>query len=542
MEEKAKDVWQKVKESVGGLSKTVKGIIIAGIVIALVVIAIVLATGSKTQYNELFTNLTGEDMTKVCAYLTETGATFEVKGDDTIMVPADQEAKLKAGVIGGGYLDSGANYNLYLDNISSLSTESDRAQLNLYQLQDRLEATIRNLADVHDATVNIALGEDRRFVLSQENTIEASASVVVTMNDDAPINAKLAEAIKNIINHAVAGLVIDNVDIRDSQGNTYDGTDGGDVSDIAAKRMEIEDSVNKRLTKQVLGVLEPVYGTGNVAVAVNTTVGMSSEYSESTKYDQPDWAKENADGEGIIGKKEWSGYIGYGDDNAGGVVGTQPNSDFNNYMENPQLNGNEQELQGSGSKTFENDKTVTQSQRMAGYIEDVTVSVTINSNVPNQTSVDALTEHVATAVGLTPNQTDKISVLTAPFYTQEEPNEPVNNDDILLNMFGDVPLWVYLALLAGLFLFMTLFAVFMLLGRRRSRRQIQQLEPVVDMGPALLEPIEEEPEPAGADIMDVHTENSMELRRSVRELAENNPEIAAQAIKALLRGDEESNA
>ncbi len=450
----------------------------------MVVIAIVLATGSKTQYNELFTNLTGEDMTKVCAYLTETGATFEVKGDDTIMVPADQEAKLKAGVIGGGYLDSGANYNLYLDNISSLSTESDRAQLNLYQLQDRLEATIRNLADVHDATVNIALGEDRRFVLSQENTIEASASVVVTMNDDAPINAKLAEAIKNIINHAVAGLVIDNVDIRDSQGNTYDGTDGGDVSDIAAKRMEIEDSVNKRLTKQVLGVLEPVYGTGNVAVAVNTTVGMSSEYSESTKYDQPDWAKENADGEGIIGKKEWSGYIGYGDDNAGGVVGTQPNSDFNNYMENPQLNGNEQELQGSGSKTFENDKTVTQSQRMAGYIEDVTVSVTINSNVPNQTSVDALTEHVANAVGLTPNQTDKISVLTAPFYTQEEPNEPVNNDDILLNMFGDVPLWVYLALLAGLFLFMTLFAVFMLLGRRRSRRQIQQLEPVVDMGAA----------------------------------------------------------
>jgi len=542
LEEKAKDVWQKVKESVGGLSKTVKGIIIAGIVIALVVIAIVLATGSKTQYNELFTNLTGEDMTKVCAYLTETGATFEVKGDDTIMVPADQEAKLKAGVIGGGYLDSGANYNLYLDNISSLSTESDRAQLNLYQLQDRLEATIRNLADVHDATVNIALGEDRRFVLSQENTIEASASVVVTMNDDAPINAKLAEAIKNIINHAVAGLVIDNVDIRDSQGNTYDGTDGGDISDIAAKRMEIEDSVNKRLTKQVLGVLEPVYGTGNVAVAVNTTVGMSSEYSESTKYDQPDWAKENADGEGIIGKKEWSGYIGYGDDNAGGVVGTQPNSDFNNYMENPQLNGNEQELQGSGSKTFENDKTVTQSQRMAGYIEDVTVSVTINSNVPNQTSVDALTEHVATAVGLTPNQTDKISVLTAPFYTQEEPNEPVNNDDILLNVFGDVPLWVYLALLAGLFLFMTLFAVFMLLGRRRSRRQIQQLEPVVDMGPALLEPIEEEPEPAGADIMDVHTEKSMELRRSVRELAENNPEIAAQAIKALLRGDEESNA
>ena len=541
MEEKAKDVWQKVKGTVGGLSKTVKGIIIAGVVVTLVVVAIVLATGSKTESKELFTNLTGEDMTRVCAYLTEIGADFEVRGEDTIMVPADQEAKLKAGVIGGGYLDSGANYNLYLDNISSLSTESDRAQLTLYQIQERLEATIRNLEGVHDATVNIALGEDRRFVLSQDSTLEASASVIVTMTDDAPINAKLAEAIKNAVSHAVKGLDIDQVDIRDSQGNTYDGTDGGDVSDVAAKRMELEDSMNKRLTRQVLGLLEPMYGTGNVAVAVNTTVGMSSSYSESTEYSVPDWAEDN-DYEGILKRKIWEGSLVPGDDAAGGPVGTQPNADIPGYFEDYQPTGDEDSLSGSGEKEFENNKTVTQSQRMAGYIEDVTVSVTINSDVPNQASIDALVGHVANAVGLTQDQTDKISVLAAPFWSPEEDNQPADTQP-MLNPLGDVPLWVYLALLAGLFLFMTLFAVFILLGRRRSRRQIQQLEPAVEMGPpVILEPIEEEPEPAGADIMDVHTEKSMELRRSVRELAESNPEIAAQAIKALLRGDEDSNA
>lgn len=541
MEEKAKDVWQKVKGTVGGLSRTVKGIIIAGVVVTLVVVAIVLATGSKTESKELFTNLTGEDMTRVCAYLTEIGADFEVRGEGTIMVPADQEAKLKAGVIGGGYLDSGANYNLYLDNISSLSTESDRAQLTLYQIQERLEATIRNLEGVHDATVNIALGEDRRFVLSQDSTLEASASVIVTMTDDAPINAKLAEAIKNAVSHAVKGLDIDQVDIRDSQGNTYDGTDGGDVSDVAAKRMELEDSMNKRLTRQVLGLLEPMYGTGNVAVAVNTTVGMSSSYSESTEYSVPDWAEDN-DYEGILKRKIWEGSLVPGDDAAGGPVGTQPNADIPGYFEDYQPTGDEDSLSGSGEKEFENNKTVTQSQRMAGYIEDVTVSVTINSDVPNQASIDALVGHVANAVGLTQDQTDKISVLAAPFWSPEEDNQPADTQP-MLNPLGDVPLWVYLALLAGLFLFMTLFAVFILLGRRRSRRQIQQLEPAVEMGPpVILEPIEEEPEPAGADIMDVHTEKSMELRRSVRELAESNPEIAAQAIKALLRGDEDSNA
>ena len=541
MEEKAKDIWQKVKGTVGGLSKTVKGIIIAGIVITLVVIAIVLANGSKTEYRELFTGLTDDDMAKVCAYLNENQATFEVKGENTIMVPADQEAKLKAGVIAGGYLTSGSGYSLYLDNISSLSTESDRAQLNLYQLQDRLEETIRNFVGVHDATVNIALGEDRRYVLSQENTIEASASVVVTMADEAPINAKLAESIRNTVGYAVKGLIIDNVDIRDSLGNHYDGTDGGDISDVAAKRMEIEDSVNKRLTKQVLGVLEPIYGVGNVTVAVNTTVSMSSEFSESTKYDQPDWAKENADGEGIIGRMEWNGFIGYGDEAEGGTVGTETNADLNEYVQNPDLNGNEQELRASGKKECYFDKTVSQSLRRAGYIEDVTVSVTINSNVSNQVSIDALVDHVANAVGLTgANDADKISVLTAPFWAPQPDDEKTDVPPIP-NIFMDVPLWVYLALLAGLFLFMTLFVVFVLLGRRRTRGQVQ-LEPAVDVVPELESIVEEIPEPAGADIMDVHTEKSMELRRSVRELAENNPEIAAQAIKALLRGDEEANA
>lgn len=543
MEEKAKDIWQKVRGAVGGLSKTVKAIIVAGIVITLVVVVVVLALGSRKEYKELFTNLTAEDMKNVCNYLNEAEAVYEVKGDNTIMVPEDQEAKLKAGVIGGGYLDSGANYNLYLTNISALSTESDRAQLNLYQLQDRLEATIQNLDGVHEATVNIAMGEDRRYVLSQDNTIEASASVTVTMTDEAPISDKLTEAIRNIVSHAVKGLDIDQVDIRDSQGNTYDGTGGGDISDIAAKRMEIEDSVNKRLSRQVKAVLEPIYGADNVAVAVNTTVSMSSEYSESTTFDQPDWAKENADGEGIIGKMEWEGYIDRGDEAAGGVVGTEPNADLNDYVEQYQPDGTEDALRGSGSKTFENDKTVTQSQRMAGYIEDVTVSVTINSDVPNRISAEALVEHVANAVGLTgENQTDKISVLTAPFYNPANESTPTDTDPVR-NPLGDVPLWVYLALLAGLFLFMTLFMIFALLGRRRSRKQAQQLAPAMPMGPQIsLEPIDEEQEPEGADIMDVHTEKSMELRRSVRDLAENNPEIAAQAIKALLRGDEESNA
>ena len=44
---------------------------------------------------------------------------------------------------------------------------------------------------------------------------------------------------------------------------------------------------------------------------------------------------------------------------------------------------------------------------------------------------------------------------------------------------------------------------------------------------------------AGADIMAINMEKSMELRKTVRQFAQNNPEIAALIIKNWLRGEEE---
>ena len=40
--------------------------------------------------------------------------------------------------------------------------------------------------------------------------------------------------------------------------------------------------------------------------------------------------------------------------------------------------------------------------------------------------------------------------------------------------------------------------------------------------------------------MEINTEKSMELRKNVRQFAQNNPEIAAQMIKTWLRGGEEN--
>ena len=73
----------------------------------------------------------------------------------------------------------------------------------------------------------------------------------------------------------------------------------------------------------------------------------------------------------------------------------------------------------------------------------------------------------------------------------------------------------------------------LLLGRRRRKRRKELeaagLAAVAQTETAPLTPQE------GADIMNLQTEKSMELRKDVRKFAEDNPEIAAQMVKSWLR-------
>lgn len=543
MEDKAKDIWSKAKGFAGGLSKTVKIAIIAVLVVILAGVAVLVAQNYNTEYEVLFTGLDTESVRSIQTYLEDAGMDeYFIQGTDTIKVPANRADQLKAQLISQGYPKSGTDYSLYMKNISALSTESDRSQLVLYELQDSLGAIIGYFNGVKSAVVRITPSEDRRFVLGQDQALKAKASVVVTMEEEEILPDSLVESIRVTVSHAVKGLDMEEVSIVDSLGNPYDGTTALSASDQTEQKLAYEDKYNKEFRKKVLNILVPIFGEGHVEATVTTRVDMSSSYSESTTYSKPDGIGNDEKGEGLVNQKKWSAQIDTGEDGAGGIVGTNPNADLPEYVESARPDGEMNGLTASGEKTYDNNKTVTQQQQVEARITDVSVAVTIDNSVPNTATLDDLVGHVARAVGISEaDQNEKVSIMVQPFYSPE--GEQVNTTPIS-NPFMDIPLWVYLALLAGMFLFMVLFTVFILLTRRRSSRRAPQLEPVaVEAGPVVEEtPVEAVPEPAGADIMDVHTERSMELRKSVREMAETSPEIAAQVIKALLRGDEDGNA
>lgn len=450
-------------------------------------------------------------------------------------MPAAQENQLRGELLVAGYPSSGFAYPTYLDNVGSLTTESERNQLVLYELQDRMASTIRTFDSVRDAVVNITPSQDNTYVLDSSNVLEAKASVTVTMEDDAILSDSEVSAIRNLLSHSVQGLTIDNVVIQDTMGNDYSGEDSlANIQDMSELKLALEQRTNNQLRTRVMQVLIPLYGEENVRVSVNSIVDVDRTFTDTVDYIP------EADGESIIGQRIYDRQAVQLDEDgvAGGVVGTETNADLNTYVEQQidQADGMENLYSASGEDNYLVDTQKNrQVEHLAGTVVDVSVAVTINQDVAGSVDMASLYPHVARAAGIAVNdQSDKISVLVAPFY--QAPSDSV------LPTPQTWPDWVLLAGLGGIALLVLLLIIFLIVNRIRRRRRLKRLAAEAAAEAVAVPPpvAEAAPPPQeGADIMEMETEKSMELRRDVRKFAEENPEIAAQMVKNWLKeGDE----
>ena len=137
-------------------------------------------------------------------------------------------------------------------------------------------------------------------------------------------------------------------------------------------------------------------------------------------------------------------------------------------------------------------------------------------------------------------------MLIAPFY--ETPVEPV---EPFLNINPDlVP---YIIIGAAVLMILLVLLLVILRGRKKHKEQKELEQAAIEeqlsalgseeaAAAAAANGVAVDPETGapltGADIMEINTEKSMELRKTVRQFAQNNPEIAAQMVKAWLKGDD----
>ena len=545
VKEKAKAFLDKTKERLKKISKKVWLVIAAVLVVLIVAIAIML-TLNKQDYAVLVTQVSDNEASDILNFLSEQGVTnYRVEDGNTVLVPAGQESALKARILMANLNQTG---NYYMDNLGSFSTNEERGYAKLQDLERKMAGVIRNFPDVVDATVTIAPGENRAYILDSNNVVQASAGVMLTMVEGEVLSDEQASAIQQFVSNSVQGLEIDSVSIGDTAGNIYltgEALDG----DASAMKIQLQQAWENRINTKVKNILDPIFGQDNVKVAVTCEVELNRTTEERNETILPEYAQNGStDGRGPISSERSEGMIGRpGDNPAGGLVGTESNADLSEQVEGL-LNVQDGDSTIYANKQIDYDNshsTINIDNNGVARVTDCSVAVSINARTAGDFDVNTIRQHVARAANIEGERDpvtgveildNKVSVVAMDFFDPNAGNPPGIKDD-----GRTVPLWVLIAAGAGLLLFVILLTVILLLRRKRRKaqeeaeaRQREEAEALMRVAGLGLDGNLE----TGADVMDLELEKSMELRKDIRQFASDNPEIAAQMIRVWLKGGE----
>jgi flagellar M-ring protein FliF len=364
----------------------------------------------KASYDTLYSNLDPEVSAQVIEKLKTDGISYRVEGD-SILVPKDMVAELR--MSNAADMQS-VKTGFEIFDQGKFGVTDTEAQI-MYQraLEGELARSIESLDEVDSARVHLVLPDESVFA---RETQDATASVIIKEKGLSTLSPEQVKAIIALVSGSVESLPQKNVQVLDSNANLLsenifdDTSSSGTVS--ATKQQEFERQFEDQLQVDVKGMLEEVFGQGNIAVKVNSDLNFDSKQTTTIKYDKDNVVQRSL--KTITEKSSDTTGTGGADS-----TGTDPQFDTTEY---PVAD------QNGGVSTYEkNDETVNNE---IGQVEDITikapgevtrmtVSVVIDGSL-NDTEKNEIKNIVATAVGYDQTRGDSINISALPFNTDKQ--------------------------------------------------------------------------------------------------------------------------
>ena len=539
------NVVAKIKEALGKLGTGTKRLLVA-VVVAVICFSVVVALILNNKpYEVLFSGISSDEASQIIGKLKEDGISYQYQNNGDILVPKDVLEQVKADLVYEGYPKSGFTYSTLLDNVDMMTTDSDKETYILYELQDRIGATICLFSGVKDAKVTLALAKEEKYALSDSSSEKSSGAVTVIMEDGGSPTEKQVEAIQRLVSKAVPGMELEDVVVIDGNGVEVSSATASSDTEVSSESNEIAQELENKIQSKILNILTPIYGTGNVKVSVKGQVNMEKLIRESIEYTTPDKINKN-DKTGIVSKESSSSESSNGTSGSGGVAGTESNSDISDYGQDTEDSDSSNYDSSSISKEYLVNQIKEQSEVIPGVLEDVTVSVVINGTNFGGLTEDQLIQLISNAGGITGEDRDNtVMVASVPFYGSNTNNTTTevedNEESSVITVMNQMPKWIY-AVVGGI-VFLIILLLVLLVSRRRKQAVFEEDEEEVDEEEENVEEVEEsegvEESEEVDERLEFKNERGVELRDNIREFTEQNPEIVAQLIKNWLNEDEE---
>ena len=546
-----------IKTKASSLSKKVLIGLVSGIAVILVSLIVLGIILGQTRYAVLYTDVSTTEASEILTYARDTLGITDIKQDANrnILVPQENVEQIRANMSIAGFPKSTFNYDIWKDGVTLFSTQTELLELQKQQLEHNLAATLRAFDGVYDAVVILNIPENSSYVISTSK-IESSAAVSLSLKGE--LTAEQIDGMYNLVANSVPGLSRDYITITDQTGKqlfpVYDTESSTDQEfkrlQLYYQRMDYSDRLRRSYEDSIKTVME------NTFEEVNVSVGLFLDFDNEVFEEIHYWSEnEDEDGNmfGIPGEEHWSNAAG-GVAADGGLVGTTVDADIS--PDYPTLTiGEDGEFYQEANRDiiYKVSETRRQVEKDGYTVEGLSAAVVVKSNV-NLTNEEENNWRsvIANAIGA---DIANVSIQTAPFI--ESNGTIIDNNSIQVSASATQSMAMLLIIVVlGIILIILLILSLRSPGVRKRQRKGGKGGAVPAMASAnggyAAEAAGEGMEAFGMaaavqdsndfellSLSDEQPETRDEaLKREIQDFSKQNPEIVAQLIRNLMRGDD----
>jgi flagellar basal-body M-ring protein/flagellar hook-basal body protein (fliF) len=522
MPEAITKLWKQAGEFWQGLEKSQKTrLYITSIIVALVLgvsifmlarpnrITLVNSEDSK-QLSEMATVLNDN---KIWNSLDDSGT--------SIIINSKDKSKARIALSNAGLPKDGTTFADAISMISISTTQSDKEHIWMEQRKSEIEANIKMLDSVDEATVNLAIPENTIFVLDEEEAPAPQA--IVTVKPKKKLTSEQVQGIVHIVSRSVEKLDPKNVSVVDSNTGIVL-TDS--IQDESLSAANTQEELRVAREKEIRNKVLEQFGLGqsdsfdSITVSANAVLDFDKEKTQSKLITNP----QGMDGGALISSETQNETVKNG--TASGQPGQQTNPGTTTTYATG-TTGSSDYSNKTAKNNYGYDETVKDQEKATGKLvpndSSLAISLWYGKKIADDTKLDntfitGLKQAASTATGI---PVANISVNKLKLAQPDVVKTTIN--DTIKQLISDYGFF-------ALMLFLIIGMLIMAIPRRKREEQPEMAEALAAAtagpgGPKFVVPDPTEPIP------EIDLEERSEIKKQIDKFVKQKPDAVAQLLR-----------
>ncbi|SMF24889.1 flagellar basal-body MS-ring/collar protein FliF [Pseudogulbenkiania subflava] len=225
------------------------------------------------DYKVLFANLADRDGGQITAALQQMNVPYQIGAGGVISVPSDKVYDVRLKLAAQGLPKAGGVGFELMDN-QKFGISQFAEQVNYQRaIEGELARTIEAIGAVESARVHIAIPKQSVFVRDQQ---QPTASVMLNLYPGRVLDGGQISGILHLVSSSVPNLSARNVTVVDQDGNLLSSqSDVNNAAGLDQRQLGYVHQIESDFVKRIEGILEPIFGKGNVRAQVTANVDFS---------------------------------------------------------------------------------------------------------------------------------------------------------------------------------------------------------------------------------------------------------------------------